>query len=167
MTLRESKGNSLGRIYRNGWLTLFCQHILASDVQTARPTDEVRCDWISTLDHQRHLGRLGRFSWTETCCGCCWDQDMFVLIICWFPVLNINCNNVNFHVQIQNCSVQPGSAKEQLLLRPRDSISACDACIYYTRSGKHIHSAPISYMTFILSYINNDGIRWFVFILCF
>lgn len=133
-------------VYRNWWLTIFCQHILASDVQAAKPTDEVRCDLISTLDPQTSISiRLGRFPWTGTCC-CCWDQDMFILMLCWFPLLNINCNDVSLHLQIQNCSVQPGSVKEKPLLRLYDSISACDVCIYYPRLGKHINSSLISYI---------------------
>lgn len=71
---------------------------------------------------------------------------MFILILCWFPLLNINCNDVNLHLQIQNCSARPGSVKEKLLLRPYDSIAACDVCIYYTGLGKHINSSLISYI---------------------
>lgn len=68
----------MDRIYRNRWLTLFCQHILASDVQAAKPTDEVRCDWISTLDHQRHQHKTWQVSLDRNLLLLLLDQDMFV-----------------------------------------------------------------------------------------
>lgn len=41
------------------------------------------------------------------------------------------------HSQLQTCAVRPGSVEEELLLRPYDSISACDVRVYYTTWSTH------------------------------